>query len=112
MNKKQKKIGWWIVDLLTVASVSGGILLWVWNYLSIESFLTVFISPILLIGGFAFIVAKDEKDSQVIEKEPEDEPFQKKKQSHSHSDTVRCPRCGNLVLKSESRCNKCGRITK
>ena len=63
MNKTQRKIGWWMLILLSVISVFYG--LWFFNeyYITLA---TVFglIIPIFLIGGYGFIIAGQKKDNK------------------------------------------------
>ncbi|MBA7493391.1 hypothetical protein ES702_03949 [subsurface metagenome] len=65
MNKAQAKIAWWVVILLSLTSLVYGLYLWWYSYdFSFEVMLiTFFIIPLLLIGGLAFIRAKD-KDKE------------------------------------------------
>ena len=70
MNKTQRKIGWWILILLSATSAFYG--LWIyqdnWNNLWLEEITLIliftFVIPIILIGGYGFIIAGQKKDNK------------------------------------------------
>jgi hypothetical protein len=77
MNRKQTRVAWIVVILLSLTSVLGGLVVF-FNNTSVEVGSTLAglvllpVLPILLIGGMAFLRAKDVKDkpTKVHEKQP------------------------------------------
>ncbi|MGR3303312.1 MAG: hypothetical protein ACUZ8I_12525 [Candidatus Scalindua sp.] len=62
MNEAQAKIAWWVVILLSLASLVYGVFLLGEDRASFEAMLlTFFIIPVFLLGGLAFIRAKDKE---------------------------------------------------
>ncbi len=122
MNKTQRKIGWWMLILLSVISVFLG--LWILNDTNVDDFgeitifvIFMFIIPVIFIGGYGFIVAgqktvKPAASNEPVEMERVDFENKKTNTSSNTSDAIPSDKSEEADIEGMVVCKSCGKMKK